>query len=76
MEKYVIIILFERYSNYGLIYFQKDCLELDLLFLDFPMVLLVLLLVVVHLMVLLELLMEERLDLVFLLFIMLKSFKI
>jgi hypothetical protein len=40
------------------------------------MVLLVLLLVVVHLMVLLELLMEERLDLVFLLFIMLKSFKI
>jgi hypothetical protein len=41
-------------------------LELDLLFLDFPMVLLVLLLVVVHLMVLLELLMEERLYLVFL----------
>jgi hypothetical protein len=36
-------------------------LELDLLFLDFPMVLLVLLLVVVHLMVPLELLAEENL---------------
>jgi hypothetical protein len=41
-------------------------LELDLLFLNFPMVLLGPLLVVIHLMVLLELLMEELLDLVFL----------
>lgn len=43
-----------------LIYFQKDCQLVDLLFPNFPMVLLDFLLVV-HLMVLLELLMEEYL---------------